>query len=92
MLRMAAVHLLIKGRVQGVFYRASARQAAEQMHLTGWIKNTKEGDVEALVSGSDHQVQQFVDWCRQGPPKAQVTDVIVSPAAPSSFTSFNIVR
>lgn len=89
---MAAVHLLIKGRVQGVFYRASAKEMAEHLHLTGWIKNTKEGEVEAVVNGNDNQVLQFVDWCRQGPPKAQVTDVVVSPATASSFPDFRIIR
>lgn len=89
---MAAVHLLIKGRVQGVFYRASAKEVAEHLHLTGWIKNTSEGHVEAVASGVDSAVQQFVDWCHQGPPKAQVADVVVKPANSAAFTSFRIIR
>ena len=61
---MPTVHLLIKGKVQGVFYRASAKNIAKENGITGWIKNTKEGDVEAMISGSQEQVDMFIKWCR----------------------------
>ena len=69
---MPTIHLLIEGKVQGVFYRATAKQIATQLGLTGWIKNTKDGNVEATVSGDELQLQNFAKWCKQGPDKAEV--------------------
>ena len=51
-----------------MFYRASARDMAEKTGVGGWVKNTQEGHVEAMVSGSIEAVDQFIRWCRQGPP------------------------
>ena len=89
---MPTVHLLIKGDVQGVFYRATARDKAEELGVTGWIKNTEEGDVEALASGSEEQLNKFTMWCKVGPPKASVTDVAVTKQPEASFTGFKIIR
>ena len=89
---MATVHLLIKGKVQGVFYRAAAKEKADQLGLNGWVKNTLEGEVEATVSGNETAVQQFVAWCRQGPPKAQVADIIITPKPDDGFSGFHILR
>ena len=94
---MPTVHLLIKGKVQGVFYRASAKAAAEKLHITGWIKNTREGHVEALASGEEANLRQFVEWCQKGPEQAAVSDVIElappsdGPAGPN-FKGFAIIR
>jgi acylphosphatase len=89
---MPTVHLIIKGKVQGVFYRATARDVAEEIGVTGWVKNADEGHVEAVASGSDEQLQQFIDWCKQGPPKAIVTGVEVSYLPDDKFENFRIVR
>ena len=89
---MPTIHMLIKGKVLGVFYRASAREIAETLKLTGWIKNTEEGEVEIVASGTKDQVRQFVDWCRQGPSKAIVTDVVVTPIEDELFTHFRVIR
>jgi acylphosphatase len=89
---MPTVHLLIKGKVQGVFYRASARTAAEKMGVTGWIKNTKAGDVEAKVTGNESQLEEFISWCKKGPPQAAVDTVEVSGAGDEKFDGFHIVR
>jgi acylphosphatase len=89
---MPTVHLLIKGKVQGVFYRATAKDVAKELGLTGWVKNTKEGNVEALASGSDEQLQQFISWCRQGPAKAIVTDVAINFIEEEVFEAFSIIR
>ncbi len=88
---MLTVHLLIKGKVQGIFYRASARKVAGEHKLTGWIKNTEEGFVEAVATGSDEQINTFVDWCRKGPTLAQVSEVIVSDIRHQHFSDFLIV-
>jgi acylphosphatase len=89
---MPTVHLMIKGKVQGVFYRASARTVAERMGVTGWIKNTKAGDVEAKATGNESQLKEFIGWCRKGPPQAAVTVVDVNPADDEKFDGFHIVR
>lgn len=89
---MQTYHLLIKGRVQGVFFRASARDVAKKLNITGWIKNSEDGNVEALVTGEDDAIQKFIIWCRKGPPAANVTDVIVEQTKDTFFDDFRVSR
>jgi len=89
---MATVHLLIKGKVQGVFYRKSAWDVATKTGITGWIKNTPEGDVEALVSGTEEQLRAFLEWCKKGPARADVAEVVTTIQAPVIFTDFKILH
>ena len=89
---METVHLIISGKVQGVFYRATAKKMAHQLHITGWIKNTKEGHVEALITGESESVKKFIDWCRKGPGKAEVEEVEVERRQATSFEDFTIMR
>lgn len=89
---MPTVHILIKGKVQGVFYRATARQIAVSAGITGWIRNTEEGNVEAIVSGSEEQLQKFIQWCKQGSEKAIVDEVIVTDKEERIFAGFAIRR
>lgn len=89
---MPTVHLVIKGKVQGVFYRASAKEVADGLQLTGWVKNTREGDVEAMATGSNEQLQQFIIWCKQGPARAIVDDVLIHFREEEEFDTFKIAR
>ena len=89
---MQTVNLLIKGKVQGVFYRVAAKEVADKLGVTGWIKNIPEGRVEAMVTGTEDQLKQFIEWCRQGPGKAVVTDVIVTPLGEHPFKEFTVMR
>ena len=89
---MATLHLTIKGEVQGVFYRATAKKTADELGITGWIKNTDEGDVEALATGSTQQLEKFISWCKQGPAKAKVVEVISTEQKETPFESFSIIR
>jgi acylphosphatase len=89
---MPTVHLLVKGKVQGVFYRASAKEIAEELGVTGWIKNTEEGDVEITAKGSDAQLQKFIEWCKIGPRRAIVTGVETSELEEASFKGFEVIR
>ena len=89
---MPTIRILIKGKVQGVFYRASAREMAEQFGLTGWVRNTELGDVEAKASGTQDQLQQFIEWCRSGPPKAVVTNLTINEIEYEPFDTFRILR
>lgn len=74
---MRTVQLRVTGKVQGVFYRATAREVAEGLGLQGWVRNCADGAVEALASGPDEAVAAFIDWCHRGPEKARVTGVEV---------------
>ena len=89
---MPTLHLLVKGKVQGVFYRASAQEAAEKLGITGWVKNTAEGDVEITATGTGNALQQFVAWCRKGPKRAVVTNVEISEREEENFEEFRVVR
>jgi len=82
-----AKHLLISGRVQGVNYREAMRYEAERLGVTGWVRNRRDGGVEAVVDGAASAVQAMIEWAHRGPPSARVTDVKVSECA-GSFTSF----
>lgn len=89
---MPTIHLLIKGKVQGVFYRATAKKIAGKLNITGWIKNTKDDDVEATIAGDEDKLQEFINWCKQGPEKAYVEEVIVTKLKDIMFTNFEIIR
>ena len=89
---MPTIHLLIKGKVQGVNYRASARNRAIQSGLTGWVRNTREGHVEAMVTGEEEALRQFIQWCRRGPALAVVSDVEQQLVPDVSFEGFSIRR
>jgi len=86
------IHVLITGRVQGVWYRASTKQKAEELGLTGWVKNTVDGNVEAVFEGDETIVYEMIAWCRVGPPLAQVTDVkIIQKRGASKFIGFVVL-
>jgi acylphosphatase len=69
------VSLRIRGRVQGVFYRESARAEALRLGLKGWVRNLADGSVEAVAEGAPQALEAFVNWSHRGPPQARVTDV-----------------
>ncbi len=77
------VRLRIKGRVQGVFFRATARDVARKLGLTGFVKNLSDGNtVLAEAQGPTDKIQEFIKWCHQGPPAARVDEVIVERISP----------
>lgn len=86
------MRLVIKGDVQGVFYRATAKKIADKLNLAGWIKNITGGDVEAMVTGNEDKLQEFISWCRKGPEKATVEDVIVTQEKETPFAAFEVIR
>ena len=75
---MIRARIVISGRVQGVYFRASARDVARAPRLSGWVQNRRDGDVEAVVEGEADAVQAFIAWCHTGPPGAHVTEVQVT--------------
>jgi acylphosphatase len=85
-------HLLVYGKVQGVFYRASAQQEAHRLGLRGWIRNLPSGEVESEVEGEEAEVEEFVAWCRQGPPRSLVSQVTVDRTPyQGSYSTFQII-
>jgi acylphosphatase len=73
-----AQHFMIRGRVQGVGYRDAAVQAAFECGVQGWVRNRRDGHVEAHAQGDAAAVERFAAWCRRGPPLARVVEVMLS--------------
>ena len=74
---MERVRIKVNGRVQGVFFRAHAQEKAASLGLTGWVRNTEDGGVEATAEGDRNALENLVIWCRKGPPAAKVNSVDV---------------
>lgn len=86
------IHLFIKGRVQGVFFRQTTKTIAEKNNVTGWVRNLKDGRVEAVLEGQDTDVSEVVEWSHVGPTNATVEDVeIISEKYKGEFTKFEIL-
>ncbi|HUR31636.1 MAG TPA: acylphosphatase [Saprospiraceae bacterium] len=84
--------IVITGKVQGVWYRASAKDRAIALGLTGKVWNEPNGDVGAIVQGEEDKVMQFVQWCKQGPPLAKVDEVTYEEIDYQQFSGFDISR
>jgi acylphosphatase len=89
---MPTVHVVISGRVQGVSYRVAAREFAGRLALTGWVRNTREGNVELTATGPEHALKKLIAWCYQGPPMAFVTGVSIEHIPETPFDGFEIRR
>jgi acylphosphatase len=74
-MEMARAHLFIDGRVQGVFFRAFTREVAHNLTLNGWVKNLRDGRVEAVLEGEKKVIQQAIQVCYAGPPGAKVSNI-----------------
>lgn len=79
--------LVIRGRVQGVWYRESMRIEAERLGVTGWVRNLRDGAVEAMVHGEPERVEAIVEWAWQGPPAASVEHIEIE-ESDLVFTTF----
>jgi acylphosphatase len=71
------VHLFVRGRVQGVFFRASTQREAKRLGLTGWVRNRPEGHVEILAEGEEESLKDLIAWANRGPTAARVERVDV---------------
>ena len=71
-------HVVIEGKVQGVFFRANMQRVARSLDLAGWVRNMPDGRVEAVLEGAENNMAAMLDWCRQGPPYAVVRQVEVT--------------
>jgi acylphosphatase len=84
------VRVRVRGRVQGVFFRAEAHARAESLGVAGWIRNAADGSVEAVFEGDDEQVESMVEWCRRGPSGARVDEIEVVGEEPVGETGFRV--
>ena len=78
--------------MQGVFFRASTKQKADELGVTGTVRNDNDGSVLIEAQAKEEIIEQFVEWCRQGPPAAVVDEVVVTDQAISSHSGFKILR
>ncbi len=86
----ATRHYLVTGRVQGVWFRASARKEALRLGLTGWVRNLPDGRVEAVASGGHAALGEFEAWLSRGPSRARVEDVAASDYPSETFADFSV--
>jgi len=84
-------HVFVSGRVQGVFFRATTRKEAEKRRVKGWVKNLRDGRVEAVFEGEGEKVEEMIDFCHRGSSAANVEDVEVEwESYKDEFSEFGI--
>ncbi len=77
-MKQKRIHVIVSGRVQGVFYRDSLRRRADELGLSGWVRNMRDGRVEAVFEGEADAVKSAIAYAREGPPFARVSDMELS--------------
>jgi acylphosphatase len=87
---MVRRRVVVSGRVQGVFFRDSTRRRAQDEGVSGWVRNRDDDTVEALFEGEEAAVARMVDFCRQGPGQAHVSDVEVTEEEPEGLGGFEL--
>jgi len=89
---LKTVSITVTGKVQGVFYRQSAKEMATALGINGHVKNMPDETVNIIATGNSNRIEQLIEWCRQGPRRAIVTNVIIEELPVESFEKFSIVR
>lgn len=85
-------NILISGKVQGVFFRASAKQKADELGLYGFVRNEKNNRVYLEVEGEEAAIKKFIDWCYIGPPDSLVEKVEITESSLKKIWRFEIIR
>ena len=86
------VHIFVKGKVQGVFFRQTTKTVAEKKNVKGWVRNLPDGKVEAVLEGQDVDVSEVVEWSHRGPKNAIVEDIqIINEKYKGEFSKFDIL-
>jgi acylphosphatase len=89
----ARVHILVSGKVQGVYYRQNTVQKAQELGIVGWVRNLSDGRVESVMEGLDVDIDKMLSWCKSGPKDAAVTDIkIMNEEYKKEFFTFDIVK
>jgi acylphosphatase len=81
----SAVHVLVVGHVQGVFYRATTRSVAHEMGIRGWVRNLPEGHVEVVAIGEEETLRAFLHYCQEGPRDAKVKEIHTKWISPEEY-------
>ncbi len=84
--------ICVTGKVQGVFYRATTKEVADRLNIKGWISNQADGSVRIEAEGDAGQMQSLIDWCHQGPERAQVLEVSYQEKPLEGFQDFTVKR
>jgi acylphosphatase len=84
--------IIVKGKVQGVFFRANTKRTAEHLDISGEVKNLPDGSVWIAAEGEEPDMEAFIAWCKQGPPLAKVTDVTVTAGPLQHFKGFKVMH
>jgi acylphosphatase len=85
-----ATHIIVHGRVQGVWFRAGTKEKADELGLLGWVKNRTEGTVEIHAEGEKLLLEKFIKWCRMGTPAADVISIDIDEVMVQECKSFDI--
>ena len=88
----SAVHLIARGRVQGVWFRAGTQEQALKSGVCGWVKNCRDGSVEIHAEAEKKALEWFIGWCRKGSPAAEVSALEIEWISPQGFSAFEIRR
>ena len=87
------LHVFISGKVQGVYYRQNTATQAQELNISGWIRNLKDGKVEAVFEGEKNNVNKLLDWCYSGPKNAIVNNIeIVNEPFKNEYPNFQILE
>jgi acylphosphatase len=86
------IDITVKGKVQGVFYRASTKAVADQLGVKGYVSNEANGDVFIAAEGDKMSLEMFLDWCKEGPEKAVVTSVESHEGELKNYRNFEVVK
>ena len=86
------IDIKVTGKVQGVFFRASTKAVADQMGIRGFVKNEKDGSVYIEAEAEPFILDAFIDWCKEGPEKSVVENVVLSDGATKDFRNFEVVK
>ena len=89
---MKRISILVSGKVQGVFYRASTEKKAKEIGLTGFVRNEPDGKVYTEAQGTEEQLTEFVNWCKRGPDRARVDEVVTAEILSVEEKIFRVVR
>jgi acylphosphatase len=89
---LQTISVIVSGKVQGVFYRQSTKEKAGSLGLTGFVKNCADGKVQIIATGTKQSLEDLVSWCKQGPPRAEVSGIEVVVLPLQSFSGFSIQR
>jgi len=87
---MRCAHLIVSGRVQGVFFRANVRNKANELGLKGYAKNLPDGNVEVVAEGDEEKLEELIEFMRKGPGVANIENIKITHKEPENFKNFEI--